>query len=147
MKPFLVIYFFTFTLINAIYGQNNDSIKQHFINLETKLMNTWKNKDEATARKLISDDFTLTSSLSTGELANKEEWIDKMHHFDCKDFQINNLQVRIYDKTAVVNVWLHQNAVANGKDWSGDFLLTDIWIQKNNGWEIVARHSSWLQKK
>ena len=123
-------------------------MEQTFIDLETKWMNAWKNKDEATARQIIADDFTLTSSLSAGDLVDKEGWIDKaIHHYDCKDFKIDKLQARVYDKTAVLNIWFHQNAVANGKDWSGDFLLTDVWVQRNDNWQVVARHSSWLPKR
>jgi len=123
-------------------------MEQKFIDLETKWMDAWKNKDEATARKIIADEFTLTSSLSTGDLVNKEEWIEKvLHNFDCKELRIDKLQVRVYNKTAVLNIWFHQDAVVNGKDWNGDFLLTDVWVQKNEDWQVVARHSSWLQKK
>jgi hypothetical protein len=123
-------------------------MKQLFIELETQWMTAWKNKDEVTARKLIADEFTLTSSLSTGNLVYKEEWIEKaMHHYHCTDFLINKLESRVYDKTAVLNIWFSQQATANGKDWSGDFLLTDIWVQKNDSWQVVARHASWLPNK
>ena len=62
-------------------------MEQKFIELETKWMNAWKNRDEAAARKIIADEFTLTSSLSVGGLVDKEEWIDKaIHHYECKDF-------------------------------------------------------------
>jgi hypothetical protein len=122
-------------------------MEQQFIDLENKWMNAWKNKDEATARELVADEFTLTSSLSAGDLMDKENWIDKaMHRYDCHDFQINNLQARVYGATAVLNIWFHQTATANGNDWSGDFLLTDVWVQKESGWQVVARHSSWLKK-
>lgn len=123
-------------------------MEQKFIELETTWMNAWKNKDEVTIRQILADDFTLSSSLSTGDLVDKEDWIDKaIHHYHCKDFGIDKLQARIYDKTAVLNIWFHQNAVANGKDWNGDFLMTDVWVQKNENWQVVARHSSWLLKK
>jgi hypothetical protein len=123
-------------------------MKQKFLDFETQWMNAWKNKDEASARKIIADEFTLTSSLTTGDLIDKEEWIEKvLHNFDCKDLRIDKMQARVYDNTAVLNVWLHQEAVVNGKDWNGDFLLTDIWVQKKENWQVVARHSSWLQKK
>lgn len=123
-------------------------MEQKFFDLETEWMNAWKNKDEATARKLIADEFTLTSSLTTGDLINKDEWIEKiLHKLECKDLRIDKLQTRVYDKTAVLNIWFHQEAIVNGKEWNGDFLLTDVWIQKNEGWQAVARHASWLQKK
>jgi hypothetical protein len=122
-------------------------MEQKFIELETSWMNAWKNKDEATARKLLADEFTLTSSLSSGDLVNKEQWIDRaMYHFHCKDFKIDLLEARVYGNTAVLNIWFSQNATANGKDWSGNFLLTDVWVEKSEGWQVVARHASWLKK-
>jgi len=39
-------------------------MEQLFIELETQWMTAWRNKDEATARKSIADEFTLTCSLS-----------------------------------------------------------------------------------
>lgn len=118
----------------------------NFTDLETRWMNAWKSKDEATCRELLSDDFTLTSSLSSGNLVNKEEWIEKaIFHYDCDEFKIKNLNSRVYNETAVVNILFNQKATANGKDWSGDFLLTDVWVLQNNQWRVVSRHASWLK--
>jgi hypothetical protein len=110
-------------------------------------MNAWKSKDETILRKILADEFTLTSSLSKGDLVYKEEWIEKaIHHYHCKDFRISKLDTRLYGNTAVLNIWFHQEATANGNDWNGDFLITDIWVQKDDNWQVVARHASWLQK-
>lgn len=118
-----------------------------FLDLETKWMTAWKNKDVATVREILSDDFTLTSSLSNGELIDKEGWISKLQLYHCKEFRFDKIMVRVYDNTSVVNSWFHQEATANGKDWSGDFLMTDIWVNKKGEWQVVARHGSWLQSK
>ena len=118
-----------------------------FLDLETQWMTAWKNKDVATVRKILSDDFTLTSSLSSGSLVDKEGWIAKLAVYDCKAFRFDKIQVRVYDNTAVVNSWFHQDATANGKDWSGNFLITDIWVKKDEYWQVVARHASWLQNR
>jgi len=118
-----------------------------FLDLETQWMTAWKNKDVATVRKILSDDFTLTSSLSSGGLVDKEGWIAKLAVYDCKAFRFDKIQVRVYDNTAVVNSWFHQDATANVKDWSGNFLITDIWVKKGEYWQVVARHASWLQNR
>jgi len=118
-----------------------------FLDLETQWMTAWKNKDVATVRKILSDDFTLTSSLSSGGLVDKEGWIAKLAIYDCKAFRFDKIEVRVYDNTAVVNSWFHQDATANGKDWSGNFLITDIWVKKGEYWQGVARHASWLQNR
>ena len=118
-----------------------------FLDLETQWMTAWKNKDVATVRKILADDFTLTSSLSNGSLVNKEDWIAKLSVYDCTAFRFDKIQVRIYGNTSVVNSWFHQDATANGKDWSGDFLITDVWVKNSENWQVVTRHGSWLQNK
>jgi len=123
-------------------------MEQLFLDLESRWMTAWKNKDEAVARSLMADEFTLTSSLSTGDLVDKEDWIEKaLNHYHCRDFTFKKVKARVYDRTAVLNIWYHQDATANGKDWSGDFLITDIWVQKKDDWQVVARHASWLPNK
>jgi len=118
-----------------------------FLDLETQWMEAWKNKDVETAQKILADDFTLTSSLSSGGLVDKEDWIAKLAIYDCTAFRFDKIKVRVYGNTAVVNSWFHQEATANGKDWSGDFLITDVWVMKTDHWQVVARHASWLQNK
>lgn len=121
-------------------------METNFIDLESKWMNAWKVKDEVTCSDLMSDDFTLTSSLSSGNIIHKEEWIEKaMHHYHCEEFTIKKFDVRLYNETAVLNILFNQIATANGKDWSGDFLLTDVWVFKNKRWQVVSRHASWLK--
>lgn len=125
---------------------NTVRMEQRFLDLEMKWLNAWKNKNEEAARKLIADEFTLTSSITTGNLINKDEWIEKvLHNFTCNELRITKMKTRIYDKTAVLNIWLHQEAVVDGKEWNGDFLLTDVWVQKDQDWQVVSRHSSWLK--
>jgi ketosteroid isomerase-like protein len=123
-------------------------MEKQFLDLETKWMTAWKNRDEETVRKILSDDFTLTSTLSTGELVDKETWIDKaLHHYECTYFRFDKVKVRVYENTAIVNSWFFQEATANGKDWSGNFLITDVWVAKNGAWQVVTRHASWLQQQ
>ncbi len=118
-----------------------------FLDLETRWMTAWKNKDVATVREILADDFTLTSSLSSGSLVNKEDWIAKLSVYHCTAFRFDKIQVRVYENTAVVKSWFHQDATANGKDWSGDFLITDVWVKKSENWQVVTRHANWLQNK
>ncbi len=147
MKPFLFVLLIC-SLHQRSFGQNNTKADQQFLDLETHWMNAWKNKDEATARKIMSDDFALTSVMTTGELVYKETWIaHAMHGFDCQSFSFDTIKVRIYGNTAVLNVWYHKVATINGKDWSGSSLLTDVWVKKDDEWQVVARHATALAKK
>jgi ketosteroid isomerase-like protein len=52
------------------------------------------------------------------------------------------MKVRIYGDTAIVNSLYHQNATARGQDWSGYFLITDVWVKRGGRWQVVTRHAS-----
>ncbi len=148
MKRLLFSVFLMLSVFQQSFGQNNMKAEQQFLDLETHWMNAWKNKDEVAARKIMSDDFALTSGSTTGELVYKETWIDHaMHGFDCQSFGFDSIKVRTYGNTAVLNVWYHQVATINGKDWSGNAMLTDVWVKKNDDWQVVARHATPLPKK
>jgi len=120
--------------------------EQIFTDLENAWMNAWKNKDIVTARDILADDFTLTSSLSDGQLMTKEQWLGAISKYDCQSFNFDKIKVRVNGDTAILNIWYHQKATASGKDWNGNFLMTDIWVrQQNDKWQVVARHASWLK--
>ncbi len=123
------------------------TLESQFLALETKWMNAWKEKDETTVRQILADDFTLTSSLSAGPLMTKEQWIAALPRYNCKSFSFDTVKVRKYGNTAVVNSWFKQEATANGRDWNGNFLITDVWVKRKKTWQVVSRHASWLQSK
>jgi hypothetical protein len=93
MKVLMFSIFLTLFLFQQTFGQIKTETEKKFFDLETKWMNAWKNKDEATARKIMSDDFLLTSGLTHGELTNKEAWIEHAFHgFDCKSYSIDSIK-------------------------------------------------------
>ena len=96
--------------------EDQTNFQQIFLDLENRWMNAWKNKDEKVVRELIADDFTLTSSLSTGELMTKEQWIQSLSKYDCQSFQFDKINVRINGNTALLNIWYHQEATVNGSN-------------------------------
>jgi len=148
MKALIFSIFLTLFLFQPTFGQNKTETEQKFFDLEIKWMNAWKNKDEATARKIMSDDFLLTGALTHGELTNKETWIEHAFHgFDCKSYSIDSIKVRVYGNTALLNLWWRQVATINGKDWSGNSLLTDVWVEKNGEWQVVGRATTPLAQK
>ena len=130
-----------------IMAETKNNKEEMFYDLENRWMNAWKNQDEKTVRELIADDFTLTSSLSQGELMTKEQWIGALPNYVCHGFNFDKIKVRLHGNTAILNIWYHQEATVNGKEWNGNFLMTDIWVnQQNDQWQVLARHSTWLKE-
>jgi uncharacterized protein (TIGR02246 family) len=106
-------------------------------------MNAWINSDAATLEGILAEDFTLTSSRSTGELVSRKMWLDMAAtEIIGKSFAYDDIKVRVYGDAAVMNSVATQEATAFGQNWSGKFLLTDVWVRRDGRWKVVTRHGS-----
>jgi hypothetical protein len=57
------------------------------------------------------------------------------------------MHVSIWNDLAVATLAITQTAEPqNGRDISGNFLITDIWVLRNDTWLIAERHSSRQEK-
>jgi Domain of unknown function (DUF4440) len=118
-------------------------VEQELVKMENEWARAWQLPDPGALESIVADDFTLTSSSSKGEITNKRQYIDSTLKLVRGDgFSFEKLAVRIYGETAVINAQFQQTATFAGRDWSGEFLLTDVWVKREGRWQVVARHAS-----
>jgi ketosteroid isomerase-like protein len=118
-------------------------VEQELVKMENELARAWQLPDPGALESIVGDDFTLTSSSSKGEITNKRQYIDStLKLVRGEGYSFEKLNVRIYGDTAVINAQFQQNATFAGRDWSGEFLITDVWVKRNGRWQVVARHAS-----
>lgn len=109
--------------------------------LERAWMTAWVERDRAACERILADDFMLTSA--RGVLMPKSEWLDAaMSSFVCTAFAWEELLVRPFGETAIVHGRSRQQASVAGQDWSGRFLVTDVWARRNSQWQVVSRHGT-----
>jgi hypothetical protein len=51
----------------------------------------------------------------------------------------------VYDNTAVVTGRSIQNGKENGKDYSGDYRFTRVYVKQNGRWQTVALQTTLIQ--
>lgn len=108
---------------------------------EKEWMDAWIEKDVKKFNDILADDFLLSSA--RGIFMTKQEWIKgAIGPFTCENFQWKEIKVRSYENVAVVNSITFQKANVGEQDWSGDFIVTDVWVNKNGKWQVVARHGT-----
>lgn len=116
-------------------------IQTEIISREKEWMQAWMEKDEEKFNDILAGDFLLSSA--RGIFMTKKEWIQgALNAFTCDSFQWEAIKIRSYDNVAVVNAITSQIANVGGQDWSGRFMLTDVWVNKNGKWQVVARHGT-----
>ena len=109
--------------------------------LEQSWMAAWVAKDRATCECILADDFLLTSA--RGALMSKSEWLaGAMGPFVCSVFNWEQIQVRPFGEVAIAHGRAKQQAAVAGQDWSGVFLVTDVWVRRNGLWQVVSRHGT-----
>jgi hypothetical protein len=109
--------------------------------LEREWMEAWRLKDRATCERILGHDFLLTSA--RGLLMSKSQWLDgAMGPFVCESLEWDEIRVRPFGDVAIVHARARQRAHVNQQDWSGLFLLTDVWAWRDNRWQVVSRHGT-----
>jgi len=114
--------------------------------LEHALMDAWCRKDRAALEQLVGDDFELSSAL--GRRMARAPWLEAaMDRLHINWFRFEELEARFVDaagEVVVAHGKVNQRATAEGREWHGTFLVTDVWVRREGRWQLVARHGSAL---
>src|SRR5437667_11771218 len=57
-----------------------------------------------------------------------------------ESFKLDELKVRVYGDTAVVHGLATRKSSYQGKDTSGQYRSTDVFIKSNGRWQAIAAH-------
>ena len=102
--------------------------------------------DVAALDQMTSDDYTFITL--RGEMRTKQEILNGFKsgsfHYDSRE--IADLKVRVYgSNTAVVTGRSMQKGTENGKDYSGDYLFTRVYVKQNGRWLTVALQATLIR--
>jgi ketosteroid isomerase-like protein len=125
-----------------------EEIEQSLFALERKWMESLKLRDANALSQIISDDFTFASPQLAGAGVDRAKYFDHaLHDLKLAAYEFSELKVRLYGRTAIISGRLKQNATVAGADWSGLYLITDVWVNRDGTWRVVGRHASLLPVK
>ena len=99
----------------------------------------------AALKRMTSDDYTFITL--RGELRTKEEIVKgfRSGSFKYDSRTISDLNIRVYGDTAVVTGRSSQKGKENGKDYSGDYRFTRVYIKQKGHWVTVALQTTLIQ--
>lgn len=101
--------------------------------------------DAVALERMTSDDYTFITL--RGELRTKREIVQgfKSGSFHYESREISDLSVRVYGNTAIVTGRSNQKGTENGKDYSGDYRFTRVYVKRGGRWETVALQTTLIQ--
>src|SRR6266700_1067859 len=103
------------------------------------------NGDAAALDRMTSDDYTFITL--RGELRTKSDilkgFASGSFHYESR--QISDLKVRVHGDTALVTGRAVQKGMENGKDYSGDYRFTRVYVKQDGRWLTVALQTTLIR--
>ena len=112
-------------------------------NTITKLEEQWVTailaKDTGTIERLLSDDFVGTTN---DRRYAKQQAVDDVKEGTHDMLRLDDVQVRVFGDTAIVDVDQTEKSRHGADDFSGTYMFTNVWVKRNGEWKAVASHGS-----
>jgi len=123
--------------------------KQELMQLERDIGKANVARDYAFFDRVEADEFIFTDS--GGTLTTKKEDLEGVKAPASPDskllsYDVDDLKVMLYGKTAVVWGRSTLKGISKGQEWTGQSRFTDVFIWRDNRWQIVAGHSSRIRQ-
>ena len=153
MKSFTLVAAAVLVYVTHVYAQTNRApslatdaaTKAEILELEKERNRAIINGDALALERMTSDDYTFITL--RGELRTKAEIVQGFKsgsfHYDSRE--ISDLNIRVYGNTAIVTGRSIQKGKENGKDYSGDYRFTRVYIKQDGRWQTVALQTTLIQ--
>ncbi len=99
-------------------------------------------RDLDACSRFLADEFTMVTN--RGSHIDKAQWLHNMGQRVGGDEppRFLDVRVRVYGDAALMTSRNILRGTFDGKDWSGELALTDVWVRRHGRWQLVRRHAS-----
>jgi ketosteroid isomerase-like protein len=130
-------------VLDSTVAQNKpDTLSSKILALENRWNAAYKRGDIATMESLLADDFIIT--LEDGSTLSKSGYIahngDSTVHVEVTEMA--DLKVRMHGNIVVVIGAYHEKGVFKGKSYEYRDRFTDVWMNIDGSWQVIASHYS-----
>jgi ketosteroid isomerase-like protein len=124
--------------------ENVENVEEVVAQLEKDWVAAIVNKDVAALDGLLAADFNGTSP--TGATFPKSEAIAELKNgtYTVESMVMDEVSVNVYGSSAVAFTSQQEKSKVNGKDNSGHYHFTNVWVKRDGKWQVVASHGSRL---
>lgn len=124
-------------------AQNSpNNVTSKILALENQWNTAYKRSDVAAMNSLLADDFIIT--VEDGSTFSKPGYIAHNGNSTVrvKISEMTDLKVRIHGNTAVVTGTYHEAGTDKGRPYDYRDRFTDVWINSEGRWQVIASHYS-----
>ena len=94
----------------------------------------------AASDRVVADDWIGTSW--NGQTQTKAQIVEELKTgvYKAPSVNVDNIKVRVFGDVAIATLSQTEKSQYKGKDSSGRYLYTDVWVKRNGKWQVVASH-------
>jgi len=141
ISPLILAGLVAWTLVFAA-TQNQQGSTSKILAFENKWNAAYKHGDIAAMESLLAEDFIIT--VEDGSTFSKSGYIahngDTTLHVEITE--MSGVNVRMHGSAAVVTGAYHEKGVFRGKPYEYHDRFTDVWMNTNGKWQVIASHYS-----
>jgi len=129
---------FTILLGSFAYGQKKMTVEQTLMNMEQEMTDALVKGDMSVFEKYAADNSAFTDP--GGMLMNKAQTMASFKSGDLKIESSKNddMKVQMFGNTAIVTYRTTDKGMYKGRDISGQYRWTDVFVKMGSKWMMVA---------
>jgi ketosteroid isomerase-like protein len=143
MKPLFVVSLIALSVL-PFFGQaqaDTASVQQTLMQMERDWGQAAAKNDTATVDKFVADDW-VGIDFEGKSITKAEAMADmKSGASTTQSYEIGPMKVRVLGNTAVVTGSDTEKSTYKGKNSSGKYVWTDVWVMRDGRWQAVASQS------
>jgi ketosteroid isomerase-like protein len=123
-------------------------LENEIVSLEENLTQTEMSLDVEALDRIYADDIMVTAPIGicvdkSAVMAEVRQAAEKaiVGRYDKQD-----LKVRVFGDTAVSSYRMLAEATFEGVEIKREFCITNVWMKRDERWQIVARHTAAIEK-
>ena len=152
MKRTMIVALLTVAAASVSFSQTSkqkadeeERARQALMQLERDIGKANIDSDYAFFDRVEAEEFIFTDA--GGGLTNKKQDLEGLKAPPNPDvklaaYDVDEMKVRLYDKTAVVTGRVTTKRLAKGQTMTSQSRFTDVFVWREGRWQIVAGHSS-----
>jgi ketosteroid isomerase-like protein len=132
------------TAFSADARTGKNSAEQALIQLENDWSQADLDRDPAALNRILAEDWIGIDF--EGRVQNKQQALQGIRSGSgsLESTVLRNMKVRVYGNTAVVTGTDTEKGEYHGKDSSGRYVWTDVFVRRNGRWRAVSSQSTKL---
>jgi ketosteroid isomerase-like protein len=117
--------------------------EHELIRLQHEWMEAVKRRDIGFLEQLLGPEFILITSRPGIETRTRQQYLDVTRdRYTLESFEYVELDVHAYGDFGFVRSRYSQRGWMDDKERNQAFLMTDVWVRRDRGWQAVSRHIS-----